>query len=80
MLFEGFGPDDRRIAVCGLECAARLDALERVSSMNSYTSSRSSAGTASNCSAPRFQWIAARLFGHRSHTHNLITRRERARR
>lgn len=32
----------------------------------------------SDCSAARFQSIAGRLFLHWAHTHNLITRRERA--
>ena len=32
----------------------------------------------SNCAAARFQDIAARHFLHRAHTHNLVTRRERA--
>lgn len=32
----------------------------------------------SDCSAPRFQEIAGRLFLHRAHTHNLVTRTERA--
>ena len=29
LLFDGFGPNDRPIAVCGIECPSRVDALER---------------------------------------------------
>ncbi len=78
MLFDGFGPDDRRIAVCGLECDTRLDALQRVFEHELIHLVENLCWDASNCSAERFQGIAARLFGHRSHTHDLITRRERA--
>jgi len=78
MLFEGFGPDDRRIAACGIECSSRLDALERVFEHELVHLSEMLCWKRSICSAPCFQRIAARLFGHQSHTHNLITRRERA--
>jgi hypothetical protein len=32
----------------------------------------------SDCSAARFQDITTRFFLHRAHTHDLVTRRERA--
>jgi len=32
----------------------------------------------SDCARARFQDVAGRLFGHRAHTHSLITRKERA--
>jgi hypothetical protein len=78
MLFEGFGPNDRRIVACGIECPSRLDALERIFEHELVHLGEMLCWEKSKCSAPRFQAIAARLFGHQSHTHNLITRRERA--
>jgi len=78
MLFDGFGPEDRRIAVCGLDCPTRLDALERVFEHELVHLVENLCWEASSCSAERFQGIARRVFGHRSHTHDLITRRERA--
>jgi hypothetical protein len=78
MLFEGFGPDDRRIAVCGIECPTRLDALERILEHELIHLAEMLCWAKSNCSATRFQSIATRLFGHQTHTHNLITRHERA--
>ena len=78
MLFKGFGPNDRRIAACGIECATRLDAVQRILEHELVHLVEMLCWETSSCSAMRFQQIAGRLFGHRSHTHNLITRRERA--
>jgi hypothetical protein len=78
MLFEGFGQMDRRISVCGLECENRLEALQRIFEHEMVHLVEQLCWQSSNCSAPRFQDIARRLFLHRAHTHKLITRRERA--
>ena len=78
MLFQGFGPNDRRTTVCGIECDSRLDALERIFEHELVHLGEMLCWVRSNCSAVRFQGITARLFGHRSHTHNLITWRDRA--
>jgi hypothetical protein len=78
MLFEGFGTMDRRITVCGLECANRLEALQRIFEHEMVHLIEQLCWQRSNCAAPRFQEIARRLFLHRAHTHKLITRRERA--
>jgi hypothetical protein len=78
MLFDGFRPDDRQITVCGLECRNRLEALQRIFEHELVHLIENLCWNASNCSAPRFQDVARRLFLHRAHTHRLITRRERA--
>jgi len=78
MLFEGFGSNDREITVCGLACANRLEALQRIFEHEMVHLIENLCWERSNCAAPRFQDIAHRHFLHRAHTHALITRRERA--
>jgi len=78
MLFDGFGETDREISVCGLPCANRLEALQRIFEHEMVHLIEQLCWQNSNCSAPRFQDIAHRHFLHRAHTHALITRRERA--
>ena len=78
MLFDGFGEQDREITVCGLPCANRLEALQRIFEHEMVHLIEQLCWQNSNCSAPRFQDIAHRHFLHRAHTHQLITRRERA--
>jgi hypothetical protein len=77
-LFDGFGAMDRLVTVCGIACRSRLEALQRVFEHEMVHLAEQLAWGTSNCSEPRFQGIAARFFLHRSHTHALITRRERA--
>lgn len=78
MLFDGFGDADRRVTVCGLECENRLQALQRIFEHEIVHLIEQLCWENSNCKAQRFQSIAARFFSHRAHTHNLVTRRERA--
>jgi hypothetical protein len=78
MLFEGFSTNDREITVCGLTCANRLEALQRIFEHEMVHLIENLCWERSNCAAPRFQDIAHRHFLHRAHTHALITRRERA--
>jgi hypothetical protein len=78
MLFDGFGETDRRITVCGLECKDRLEALQRIFEHEMVHLAEQLCWGRSDCTAARFQDIAERLFLHRAHTHDLITRRERA--
>jgi len=78
MLFDGFRETDRRITVCGLECLDRLEALQRVFEHELVHLAEQLCWGDSDCTAARFQDIAGRLFLHRAHTHNLVTRRERA--
>jgi hypothetical protein len=78
MLFDGFRERDRQITVCGLECGNRLEALQRIFEHELVHLAEQLCWERSDCSAVRFQDIAGRIFLHRAHTHNLVTRRERA--
>jgi hypothetical protein len=79
MLFDGFTENDHReVTVCGVECVTRLDALQRVFEHELVHLMEFLCWGTSNCSGPRFQGIASSWFLHRTHTHALITRRERA--
>jgi hypothetical protein len=78
LLFESFRKMDRRITVSGLECENRLEALQRIFEHEIVHLIEQLCWETSNCTAARFQNIAGRLFLHRAHTHQLITRRERA--
>ena len=74
MLFDGFGKMDRR----GLECQNHLEGLQRIFEHELVHLVEQLCWQTSNCAAARFQGIARRLFLHQAHTHELITRRERA--
>ena len=78
MLFDAFADADRGVSVAGLHCGNRLDALQRVMEHEIVHLIEQLCWGNTNCSASRFQDIAARIFRHRAHTHNLVTRRERA--
>jgi hypothetical protein len=78
MLFDGFGNDDRRVTVCGLVCENRLEAVQRILEHEMIHLVELLCWRRSDCRGPRFQDIARRLFLHEAHTHELITRRERA--
>jgi hypothetical protein len=78
ILFDGFGGMDRLVTVCGIECQSRLEALQRIFEHELVHLAEQLCWGNSNCAAERFQAIAARFFLHQVHTHNLITRRERA--
>jgi hypothetical protein len=55
-----------------------LEALQRIFEHEIVHLAEQLCWGTSNCSAARFQDIAARFFLHRSHTHALITHKERA--
>ena len=78
LLFDGFAPDDPGVAVAGIPCANRLEALQRIVEHEIVHLAEFLRTGASNCRAEPFQTFARRVFGHRSHRHELITRRERA--
>jgi hypothetical protein len=78
LLFDAFGERDRQISVCGVVCATRLDALQRIFEHELVHLMELLCWTTSDCAATRFQDIAARFFLHRSHQHQMITRLERA--
>jgi hypothetical protein len=78
MLFDGFDREDRSVTVCGLPCEDRLQALQRIFEHEMVHLIEQLCWDSSNCRAGRFQDIARRMFLHRAHTHQLVTRRERA--
>ena len=78
ILFDGFGEDDRDVTVGGLPCRNRLEALQRIFEHELVHLAESLCWGESHCGRSRFQGIAKRLFLHRAHTHQLITRSERA--
>jgi hypothetical protein len=78
ILFDSFRPGERQVTVCGAECANLLEALQRIFEHELVHLVENLCWAHTDCSASRFQDIARRLFLHRSHTHNLVTRRERA--
>ena len=78
VLFDSFREADRAISVCGVECRDRLEALQRIFEHELVHLSEQLCWDVSDCRASRFQEIAGRLFLHRTHTHSLITRQERA--
>ena len=78
ILFDGFAPGDPEVTVCGLPCDRRLDALQRLFEHELVHLAEWLCWDASNCGGARFQGIAARLFLHQAHTHQLITPLDRA--
>ncbi len=78
ILFDGFVADDPEVSVCGVPCRHRLEALQRLVEHELVHLAEWLCWDASHCGRKRFQGIAARLFLHRAHTHQLITRSERA--
>lgn len=78
ILFNGFADGDPPVSVAGIPCASRLEALQRIFEHEIVHLVEFLRTGESNCGAPPFQELAHRLFRHRSHTHSLITRAERA--
>jgi hypothetical protein len=78
LLFQTFHDLDREIAVTGIPCHDRLEALQRIFEHELIHLAEMLVWTDSSCSAGRFQSIAHRLFGHTDHRHQLITPQERA--
>ena len=78
VLFNGFASDDPGVSVAGIPCANRLDALQRIFEHEIVHLVEFLRAGKSNCRARPFQELAHRLFRHRTHTHKLITRAERA--
>jgi hypothetical protein len=78
LLFDGFKSGDRPTTVCGALCRSRLEALQRVFEHELVHLIEMLCWGESHCCGARFQDIAWRLFMHEAHTHQLITRQERA--
>jgi len=78
LVFDNFSNGDRPITVCGIECHTRLEALQRIFEHELIHLTEQVCWQKSDCSAARFQNIAARYFLHRAHTHTMVTPKERA--
>ena len=78
LLFQTFQEDHRPVVMSGIECRDRLEALQRVMEHEMTHLVEMLIWVKSSCSAPRFQSIANRFFGHTDHRHQLITPREHA--
>lgn len=79
LLFQCFTKQDHRaITVVGLTCRDRLEALQGVMEHEAIHLAEILAWGRTNCAAKRFQSVASRLLGHQTHTHTLITPKERA--
>ena len=78
ILFDGFRTSDPEVTVGGLPCHDRLGALQRLFEHELVHLAEWLCWDESHCNRERFQGIAARLFGHRAHTHELVTRSARA--
>ena len=78
LLFQTFQDDHRSVVMSGIECRDRLEALQRIVEHEMTHLVEMLIWVKSSCSAPRFQSIANRFFGHTDHQHQLITPREHA--
>lgn len=78
LLFQTFSEPDEKVRVCGLPCANRLQAMQRIVEHELIHLVEMLVWIDSNCAANRFQSIANGLFLHTEHRHQLTTQRERA--
>jgi hypothetical protein len=78
LLYQTFQDEESPILLSGIPCRDRLEALQRVLEHETVHLIEMLLWTQSSCSAPRFQSIANRFFGHTEHRHQLITPRQRA--
>jgi hypothetical protein len=76
MLFQAFNQDHRPVAVNGLPCTDRLQAMQRIFEHELIHLVELIAWGNSSCRGERFHALAQRIFGHTERTHRLITRRE----
>jgi hypothetical protein len=80
LLYQTFEDHQRPVHVAGCLCNDRLEAMQRILEHEMIHLGERLIWGNSSCRAKRFQSIAARLFGHQSHTHHLVTTTEIARR
>jgi hypothetical protein len=78
LLFMTFGDIQRPVSVCGLLCADRLTALQRIMEHEIIHLAEQLEWGNSSCKAPRFKSLATRIFGHADTKHDLVTPREKA--
>jgi hypothetical protein len=78
MLLMTFRDVQRDVAVGGLKCADRLDALQRILEHEILHLAEMLVWDESSCSGPRFRKLARDIFGHTQKWHLLVTAREHA--
>ncbi len=78
MLFQTFRDVQRPVVVCGLTCADRLEALQRIMEHEIVHLIELLVWDQSSCSGQRFKRLTANIFGHTDRTHALVTAREYA--
>jgi hypothetical protein len=78
LLFQTFNDVTRAVRVNGIECADRLEALQRVVEHEIIHLVELLVWDRSSCTAARFKALAVRVFAHTETTHNLVTQHERA--
>jgi hypothetical protein len=79
LLFLNFGDASRPATVCGVSCADRLSALQRIMEHEMLHLLEFLAWDRSSCTAARFKRLARDVFRHGASTHELVTPAERAR-
>ncbi|MCX5683348.1 MAG: SprT-like family protein [Planctomycetota bacterium] len=78
MLFMTFGQVERPVVVCGLTCANRLEALQRILEHEIIHLAEWIACGKTGCGGRRFKDLAANIFGHAGTKHALVTPVEHA--
>jgi hypothetical protein len=79
MLFMNFRSDQRAVTVCGLVCADRLAALQRIMEHEMLHLAELLFWGKSSCAQGPFKALARNIFGHAASKHDLITSPEKAR-
>src|SRR5262245_28890157 len=79
LLFQSFRDVRRPVWINGLECADRLQSLQRIFEHELLHLAELLVWDRSSCGGRRFHALALRFFGHTGVTHDLVTQRERAR-
>jgi len=78
MLFMTFRQVERPVAVCGLTCTNRLEALQRILEHEIIHLAELVTYGKSGCGGWRFKELAANIFGHAGTKHALVTPMEHA--
>lgn len=78
LLYQTFQDVKRPIMMSGIQCATRLEALQRVMEHEMVHLIELLLWDDSSCSAKRFHRIAHNFFVHTEHKHTLVTQQERA--
>lgn len=76
LLFQTFREDSRPIRVAGIECADRLEALQRIVEHEMLHLLELLVWRTTSCAQERFQRLARNLFDHTEVHHQLVTQRE----